>query len=600
MDRDTITDTIDATKLVEEACPERIFTFLTTSAGDGFLQTASVEEFDRAFTALDPRVLIEPFKQAQKLQLRSKENTNERAFFERSLVSRIRRFTDHISEVLYRRRLTGLPLSLAVLRHALQCAASAGNLKSAEYVWTKMFPPYEIQPDLQCYIAYMQAHIWNVSYTEIARRSARMHKRNKDLRGLPFTQRPRNLAGYRISDERPDPMWSLRGKVLSIFQEISKQGFVTNEETFSSLIIGLAKAGDLSGAESILKSVWNIDFQALETFDEEEIESPTFYAEDHPLRPTHRLLFAIVHAYSINNQVPKAGFLLDYVSRNYALDVPEYVWEELLEWTSVMSRRFSRIERIQGQDEGALALSEVEKLYNKIVDFPYHVKPSALMLERLARSFRERRVLDKAVGLVRQIEQDLMPLLQKLQLMVDTFRVVAKDEPGMSNNGMLSRKVIEFRRDYQLVYFAAQAQFGLVQRHVNRILTEDDWAGAGKHTSWTREQLPQLVEAFQAYLPPSFEYKTSTGVVKLICSPHRVEWHDGSWSYELYNISPAEFLLAEATVVWKALHSMDLFRVAQNLRNLPEDLEEAGRTKYRFLTPDRRKQLKIEFMDNAF
>lgn len=387
-----------------------------------------------------------------------------------------------------------------------------------------------------------------------------MYPRHAQLRSQLW--RPKNLLGYRVSDSMPDPEWTLRANVLETFRSISENAWPTDEETFVNLIIGLARAGDVPGVESILKSVWNIDVNALDSFDEEEIQSPTYYSDNHPLRPTHNLLFAIVHAYSLNSDTPKALSLLDYTSRNYALEIPAYVWEELLEWTFVLSKSRQKKSRKQGQAEGLISRAEVESLYNKIIDQPYNMEPTFPMLKVLAKSFRQqRRLLNKSLSTVRQVESDLHQHISKLKLMIDTAKSTILSQPRITTGGIPSKGFFEFRREFQLTFLSVLAQHGFLLQEVNRILTESNWPGTGKQNDWPRRWLPDVVEEFQSYLPRFFRYQSRTGQVTLEC-PKELRLED-----------PVRSLLAEAAVIFRAMAPFDLFQLEKRLNHLSQNFE---------------------------
>ncbi|KAK5100858.1 hypothetical protein LTR70_001105 [Exophiala xenobiotica] len=560
-------DGISVSKLLQEANPERLLAWLSLHiAGKAFLAVANANEFDQAFCALDPDILVEPFKQAQRYLRESSRNTDKELHFERSLVNRLRHFASSIDYILVTRQESGMPLTLNACRHALKCAASVGDVRMASHIWDIVMPTNKVDPDLGCYNAYLHAHVWNLAHSEIASVSLRNYKRNLDLRSKLW--RPRNLLGYRVSPDglQQDPDWALRARVLAIFQDISNNGFVTNEETFTNLMIGLARAGDVAGVDSVLKSVWNIDVNALDSFDEEELESPTYYAESHPLKPSAKLLFAIVHAYSVNNSAAKAWTILDYTSRNYALDIPEAVWTELFEYTYVLSKYRSKARRDQGQSAGKIPRTEPENIYSTMIDAPHNVKPNAVMLSMRAKNFRDRRILDKNLDTLRHLEKNMMQHLENLQLMVDTITALSRDPRGITENGMISQKFIEFRRDFQMAFLIAIQQYDTLVLETQRSLREDDWAGSGKQQIWQRERLPKMVEEFQAYMPKSVEYKTRTGHVSLSFARSREQAQE-KWS--------VRSLLFEATLIWRMFDSTDLFHLADQLRLLPQELDAA-------------------------
>jgi hypothetical protein len=116
-----------------------------------------------------------------------------------------------------------------------------------------------------------------------------------------------------------------------------ESGVPGNEETFRLLITAMGREGDLDSIANILKRVWQIDVEALLAADETSVPSARSYPEDSPFYPSNKLLFTLAHAYGTNNNIPLALRLVDYVSSQYSLPIPIEVWNELFQWTYVLS-----------------------------------------------------------------------------------------------------------------------------------------------------------------------------------------------------------------------------------------------------------------------
>jgi hypothetical protein len=118
-----------------------------------------------------------------------------------------------------------------------------------------------------------------------------------------------------------------------------ESGVPGNEETFCLMITAMGREGDLDSIANILKRVWQIDVEALLAADETSVPSARSYPEDSPFYPSNKLLFTLAHAYGTNNNIPLALRLVDYVSSQYSLPIPIpiEVWNELFQWTYVLS-----------------------------------------------------------------------------------------------------------------------------------------------------------------------------------------------------------------------------------------------------------------------
>ncbi|KAJ9650878.1 hypothetical protein H2198_009818 [Neophaeococcomyces mojaviensis] len=548
--------------LLEEANADRILSWLEFHpAGRLFIHSANENDFDRAFCAVDPAVLLEPFKQAL-WHARGQGVAGDALRIHKSLVVCVRSFAQTIDNLLVARQDSGAKLTLPVCRHALKCAAVVGDRRMADHIWEKIMPTHNLEPDIGCYNAYMEAHVFNLGLGQAARTSFRATKRHLTLRSE--SKRPKHLWGYSTDPTGSNTKPTLKLSALALFQEISDKGLATTEETFTNLMVALARTGDINGPESILKSVWNIDVKLLESFDEEEIQSPTFYPDGHPLRPTSKMLWTVVHCYGVTSHAYKAWSLLDYISRNYALDIPDHVWNELVERTYVLSVRKSAVKRSQGQAEGQVPLAEIERLYQILTDEPYNIQSTPIISNLLARSYQQRRLRKKTVHTLRDSDKAMKDQIKKLQIMNRAFKDLTQQTSALMDNGMLSRSFLQLRHKFQMLYMTARLQLDLITVQAHRIIREDDFAGSGAETTWSRIKLPNFIEQLCHYLHQHVDYKTSTGRVRLNIRP---DGRSPLLESDFYDT------IEESHMIWNILNNQNLFEMASDLERLPRELD---------------------------
>lgn len=553
------TDTFES--LLEDELPERTLFWLSRHP-DGliFTQTASDADFARVFSSLDPDVIFGAFKASVKSLQFTTHDFGDVANHDRSPVKRFRLFLPILHEILRRRESSGKPITLALCRHALKCCAAIGDRKAAAMIVNNLVLAFDIEMDLDCFNYLMEVQITNLSFGSVALAGQALNQHLFDLRSRSRLLRPRSVRGYMLSSLDPEPTLSLRGQVLQIFQTISQKGFQPSEQTFVNLIVALAKSGDVTGVDSILKSVWNIDVRALDTFDEEEIESPTFYDEGHPLRPSSKLLSAIVHAYGLNKDEKKAAALLDYTSRNYAIDVPLDVWEELFTWTYANNLHKSAKRREQNQGSGSKKSQDVEHLYQKVIDVPYSIEPTPRILDLLTRSFRVRHKRDQCFDTLRRIQEQALPMVDLLQSMVSAAKALQHHPSLIAPNGMPSKELFAFRRDFQFTFLQALAQLTMFRRNLKRALSDKDWP---RNASWSYCELPTLLGEFHDHLPSTLTYRTPTGSVQM----HRY--------FKAKEKNPLWLTLNKASLFWDALTAPDPADIVDRLMDVPDDLDAA-------------------------
>ncbi|RDW94759.1 hypothetical protein BP5796_00522 [Coleophoma crateriformis] len=270
--------------------------------------------------------------------------------------------------------------SISDFKYMLKCARATGDTAMAEIAW-KLMNIKKILPDMDCFNHYLATKC----LSDRLKPNQRLH-----LRVIPFNSRmrawshpPHSFSGHRIEDS------GIKLEATHIFRRMAKAGVECNEETFCLLITALAREGDLPGIGTILKSVWGIDVDAINTSSGKGPRGIKKYTPDSPFYPSSRLLFTISHIYGINNAIPTALQLVDLVSRQYSIVIPRKIWWELLQWTYVLSAK-PRDRKRSNPDlktqTGQLPLAAVKNLWTTMISEPYEIKPSMAMYDLVIRS----------------------------------------------------------------------------------------------------------------------------------------------------------------------------------------------------------------------
>jgi hypothetical protein len=503
-------------ELLEENNPDRILLGLVTpQIGNEFVKSADDKAFTRAICALDPDHFVVPYRDLFRY-LKPSLETQPKHRAVKSLEERVASFINILDSLVTQRQEHGHALGLDIYRHLLRCTAAAGIGSFARNVFRKFMPEEEIEPDLACYNYLMEALTWNDAYSRHERYRLRIVTYNM-LRRSGET-RPPGFSGHGVASPlNPKNEESIRLEILSIFNELVNQGLNGNEATFCNLMVAMGREGDLGSVKSVLKSVWNIDVDALDKFDEEELESPTFYEEGSPLRPSARLLTTAVHVFCTNNEVAIGGMLLDYISRNYNLEIPGYTWTLLLEWTYVLSiqHRNSRVER--GFGEGRVARRAVESVYHVFHNEPYNVKPKIV---DLIFRFKARAVARQLFGAVYDL-RECMGLLEeertRLSELYDQMRrwIANKDYHLIFSDGLPSAEFLELKRQYIMASLSLDCHIQLISIGVRNTFKKKSWTSADEGTDWPYRGLPDMITEWRDWLPNILGYYTPTGHVRL-------------------------------------------------------------------------------------
>lgn len=519
--RQAVKESVSMEDLLQENNPDRILLgFVTSSIGDVFVAKADDATFAQAICALDPDYFIVPYRNLYRFVKPTLES-EPRFRMMKSLEERIETFIHILDALVTFRQERGHPISLAVYRHLLRCAAAGGHGNLARNVFRGLMPENNITPDVECYNYFMEALNWNQAYGRFERYKLRVVAHYMELRS--GDRRRTGFKGHGVaSPTNPDNEQSIRLEVLRVFNELVRQGLKGNEATFCNLMIAMAREGDVASVKSVLKSVWNIDVDALERYDEEELESPTFYEPDSPLRPTERLLFTVVHAFGTNNQVSLAGMLLDYVSRNYNMTIPESVWTHLLEWTFVLGCQEQNWRVDNGFGVGRVPRRAVESLYALFHNEPFNVKPSIVDLIYRVKMRTRRRMLDETLEDIRECMRMLDEDRTNVSVLYDRMRDhLNTKHDQMFEDGVASPDFLDLKREYVFASLRLDTHLQLVSIAVRNALKEKDWPLGRFGVEWSYRRLPQLIEEWQAYLPNLVPYYTPTGHVMLWGHEHR-------------------------------------------------------------------------------
>ncbi|KIW21200.1 hypothetical protein PV08_01780 [Exophiala spinifera] len=522
----TVRQEVSMEELLEENNPERILLGLVTpSIGESFVLDADDAAFTKAICALDPDYFIVPFRDIHRY-IKPTLEVGPRFRRVKSYEERISTFYHLLDTLVTMRKERGHKLSLDVYRHLLRCAALGGNGTMARNILRKVMPESNITPDVTCYNYFMEALNWNLAYGRHERYHLRVVPNHTDLRARP--SRPKGFQGHSVASptNRSDDQ-SLRLEVLRTFNELVRQGLKGDEATFCNLITAMGREGDISSVMSVLKSVWNIDLEALGRYDEEEVESPTFYEADSPLRPTERLLHTVVHTFSSNNQVNVASRLIDYISRNYNMSIPSSIWTQLLEWTTVLAVQLGGRRTRDGHAVGRVSQDGVQALWNAYHDEPYNVPVTIVdQILKLKCSMRGKH-LDLSLQELRVCRRLLEDDRTTVSHLYDQMREkLTSDHENIFADGVASTDFLKLKREFLFASLKMDCHIQLIAVALRTMLKEKHWnftshLASFRKVTWPLQLVPDLVREWSDFLPNVIPYFTPTGHVMILGQQHR-------------------------------------------------------------------------------
>ncbi|QQK40392.1 ATPase expression protein 2, mitochondrial [Penicillium digitatum] len=440
-------------------------------------------------------------------------------------------FTRDLLTIIQYRTVAGYPPQLAEYTHLFNCAQAMGNGPLVNALWDGMYAN-DVTPDTVCYNHYMSALVWNHCY---------VGKEAYHTRIIPHSYKKRRMID-------PNPGWrgyatawnSVKGTVLDIFSQMSQDGLTGNEQTYINILLAAARVGDMEATKSTLKTVWNVDVDAISAERDNSMLPPvTPYDTWSGLYPTEHLLFAVAHAFGTNNDMYAAMRTVDFMASSYNINISAKVWSELLERTFTLSKEHKRRQAEDGRT-GQVPRDMVRDLFEILTTEPYNV-PATLQMYRfltqtnkLDRNLKAcKRDMRKAYKVLSQtrakrkearnsVMQCLQPVLDSMKPPANGGRKVRDETKHQRQTGMEPDLLLlqcpllaEAINTYDLLRLEVFQQIYQLQRIAYSIIITDKWSDISPK-AWELQERPKLLEEWKDFLPERNRYEYRDGDVGII------------------------------------------------------------------------------------
>jgi Mitochondrial ATPase expression len=468
--------------------------------------------FSEVLRCLDPKHFIgryQAFHKDLSRRLAKQMGLSEAIDLERGYYQFCNRFLHQIKSILAARHLE-YPPSLADYKYLLKCARASGNREIAEFVWNILTGRKEgekddgekLSPDADCYNTYLSIKCWHDTTNPLLRFRLRVIPDNFAPRAWDFP--PYSLAGHRVGQDI-----GIRAQVASLFRQMVEAGISGNEETFCLMIVSMAREGEMSAVAAILLRIWNIDIDLL-LKGGIALPPTKSYPRHSPFHPTEMLLYTIAHAFGVNNQIPTALRVIDYISSQYSVPIPINAWSELLQCTFVLSTKPKRIKRhgeplYTGKDIGQLPPEAVTSLWNTMISKPYNVKPTLEMYNRLISNLRARQRFGEMQVRMEEARRIFKNRILRLSYMRAIFNATTI-RPSLAH--LAERRM----RDLNLAKLHVRRDRKYVERWV-RLLIRDGSLSLKYTDGWSDRNVPNIVKNWSLFLPHRVCYRTRSGEV---------------------------------------------------------------------------------------
>ncbi|TKA79649.1 hypothetical protein B0A55_03429 [Friedmanniomyces simplex] len=409
-----------------------------------------------------------------------------------------------VSEIVAMRRSGGEGLSVSDYAILLRSARDLGNRNLSESLWRKM--PYDsCVPTTECYNYYMSSRVFHEFHNSQGNHKIRVIPANMLARkdGNPSAA----YQSYRVGTG------GLKDEVMAIFREMLSNGAIADEESFRIVITAAAREGELVTVKSVLRKVWNIDVDAMLGGTPEAVIAPKQFPQDSPLLPTEKLLFAIAHAFAINNDIPTALRLVDFVARHYNLTISQETWAQLFEWTFVLAVPRTGVKAAyDGTRTGKLPLQSVMNLWQTMTGAPYHIAPTMGMYNHLIKNLLYR---DMSHVMVEKMEEGRLLYRQSVADAKQRWGALARGVFHQRRGEPVEMTVEHLRREWEYAELRRKRNVFWCKRWL-RLLLGSSRAPARlvAADSLVYHDIPRLLWRWQQLAPRLVRYETATGLVE--------------------------------------------------------------------------------------
>ncbi|KAI6087203.1 hypothetical protein F4821DRAFT_115653 [Hypoxylon rubiginosum] len=328
---------------------------------------------------------------------------------------------------------------------------------------------------------------------------------------LRFDTRRRKLNFGLIKDQdyAEDLMRMLRKKLppSRLIFIIKEDGYRINESLLCALMVAYGRVGSLRYIGSrILNDYFGIRMERLTYNKTPDIKTGKSEIENIPyrIRPTIRLMQAVVETYGSNGEIAVAFQLVDHISKTYHIKIPLSIWQDLLEWTYIMScPPTSTAWKLAGMHSKIPSSSAVELIWNTMTSAPYHVQPSFDQYNIMIRSLLGRRQFRATLPLMRQAVHLYDAKCREYEEAVLGYVETLRDGVYIS----------EAITTYERARFAKARMHHDIQTWCRQFLSNVRSFDPANTLSTTA--VPDFVGEFRPFIMNPARYRTATGYVSL-------------------------------------------------------------------------------------
>lgn len=428
-------------------------------------------------------------------------------------------------------------------RVLIRCAAATSDIRLARAFYRQLRPSgYVPWIHSELYADFVKAwYLTDMLYTghdlsAVRLRPLDMHLdlSRKAIRRLRFIEwnRLRLTPGCRFGQmvrrryyaESVRQLLKLKRPLDGLMKAALPPGQATNED--EGLICAFIKAkgrqGGLDSINAMLRTYWGITIKKETKRGNSSVVyhiggGITEIPPDSCIAPTEALLDAVVHGYGNSGEAKLAGDLIQYISKRYAIPVPDHVWSALLCYARLHRSRPANQEwAIVGMRHKITHRDYINEIWQTATQAPHNFNPRIQdYLELLKEQIGRDRMMvfqEWNLELIRQVKILYTALTKQLQrAWADLVHAVGQ---GVPNHTAYRRfRMLQAQKHYawHSFHYIAQRAF----KHLTTLRVDDPRAV---------NHAPAMVLELGEFLRSKVEYRIATGKVEIQLDD--IEWQD--------------------------------------------------------------------------
>ncbi|KAI0976348.1 mitochondrial ATPase expression-domain-containing protein [Xylaria arbuscula] len=294
------------------------------------------------------------------------------------------------------------------------------------------------------------------------------------------------------------------GPAKKLFRTVIEfHSFRVDEPLLCALMIALGRAGSLRfvGTE-ILQRFFGIKSpHPLSGKQPSGSERPPFAS----VRPSVRLMRAVVETYGSNAEIGVAVQLVEHLSNTWKIPIPRDIWQDLMEWTHVMSTPPVSTAWILARLSLKVPSPQaVEMIWNAMTSPPYNQTATFRNYSILIRSLIGRR------------EDDLTPVLSRMREAVLLYETQCREYEAAVFEYTLYRRAnivpSKVINRFQRARHKKQMMWFDIMMWCRMLLSR---LPLSKVSPLPQPLVPQFIQEFRPFLKNPIEYLTPTGRISL-------------------------------------------------------------------------------------